>query len=147
MAIDAVTMIGNNIRIRMGVSSLLIATRSFLAFLESRYGYSQIIDDTDSWNTRSDAESKYGLETGMSATFALFFWSGVVLIILMMGYGDSMNPNKKLNVWIRRIVGLFIIGSTGTSIYVIYGSGKDSITPSWLWLPASCLLAYDVQYV
>ena len=142
MAVDVIAFIGNNIRVRMGVSASLIAIRSFLACLVSLLSWGSLYDmDTDDGHKAIIAEVKYDSAIQGIAECLLFFCCVMILVIIMMGYGDNLNGsnNKKLNIWIRRIAGWVIIGATGMSLCVDY--------EPWYWLPAVCLLSYDVQYL
>ena len=149
MAVDAIRFIGNDIRVRIFVSAAIISIRSFLWFLLYQYQLRQIQDEDPDSDKRYIAASKYNLKTQVSAQFALFFWCLMALIIIGMGYGNRNNQDKKLNVWVRRIVGWFIIGATGGALLApfTWGNGFRPISSWWYFAPAAAFLAYDIQYL
>eukprot|EP01084_Bolivina_argentea_P204785 349777_1 len=149
LAIDAWFSIGDNIRTRIFVKSFILCIQSFLIFLIENYNLQQLIkmekNDTN-YNPDTDHSQKFDYYSQINCNFSLFFWCIVLMIIIAMGYGDKNNPTKKLNIWIRRIIGWFIIGSTGgvlglgTYAFIFFGG-------SIYYVFGAMMVVYDLQYL
>ena len=139
LAIDVVKSVGNDIRVRIGVKSLLLALRSFLFFA---YWYYQL--------TREDPDYFYPsyedflLPVLVGSNMMIGIVCTIILIILSLGYGAGY---KKLYPLISRILGYFLLSGVGSSILIYYFQPDLATQKSLYYVVAAVLIVYDLQYL
>eukprot|EP01084_Bolivina_argentea_P313155 542274_1 len=132
-----VNSIGNKIRIRIFVKSIILFARSFLLFLVYIYSLNHI-------PSVAQNASKFSIKSHISGNFLLAFLSLIILIIVLIGYGDS-NSNKKLNIWLKRIIQLLVFVSVGITLTVNY-----AVVGTYFFLYyvfGAILLVYDFEFI
>ena len=144
LAVDIIKSIGDNIRVRLGVKSLLLALRSFLWFALWNYALEQHIDRANHewWDRRQDDEFFY--RTLSSANM----WAGIVstCIVLLVAFGYG-TPYKKLHPFISRILGYCLLAGIGSSLLDVLVFSRSVETVSLYYAVASLSIVYDLQYL
>ena len=156
-ALDLIKFVGDEIRIRVLVLSILAATQSFLMFLVWNYVLDELLeseeDDTEEYSPLppTNVITEYAFSWATGSNFILFFLS-LVLMIMVIWKRNSDNDASTRNSVLMKIIGFLMLISLGGSLKLIpvfiYSWGSIYLD-EWIELivPAVILLVYEIQYL
>ena len=155
LAIDIVKSVGDDIRVRIAVKSLLLTLRSFLLFAYWNQALVEWIDSNDPDVT--DAKyNEFLLRVLSGSNMMIGIVCIIILIILSLRYEAGY---KKLHPLISRILGCCLLSGVASSILIYYvgiaivgGANTGVLWPaevqqSLYYAVAAVLIVYDLQYL
>ena len=132
LAVDVVKAIGNGIRVRLVVQSMLIALRSFLLFAYLNDTLNQIADNL---------EFKFLIRTVSAGHLCAAMICSVIMVFAAMRY--TIHP------LVPRILACLLMISIGVTLalYLVGGFASVVTQISLYYAVAAALVAYDLQYL
>lgn len=139
LAVDVIKSVGDDIRIRLVIKSLLLALRSFLWFV---YWNKEVNDYMDSSSNYPEDEFLYRTSAGGNLLTAIVCC--FVILIVAIGYTNS---DKKLHPFIARFLGFLLLMAMGSSLLIYAIADVTFIQKSFYFVVACVLIVYDLQYL
>eukprot|EP01084_Bolivina_argentea_P093985 168984_1 len=118
LAVDIIKSIGNDIRVRLFVKSLLVSLQSYLLF-----AYWNKV--TPPWNEDLEPGMYYSYTFAYNTLAGGHLTCGIVcsLIVLVMVIGYA-SPNKKIHPFVSRLLCYILLSGTGSTMILGLGLGN-----------------------
>ena len=139
LAVDVIKSIGDDIRIRLVIKSLLLAIRSILFFVYWNKAVNEYMD-----NSYNFPEDEFLYRTSAGGNLLAAIVCCLVILIVAIRYTNS---DKKLHPFIPRLLGFLLLMAMGSSLLMYSVAYVGSIQKSFYFVVACILIVYDLQYV